>query len=97
MVVTIYKKVYSYRMEGFGIEHAPPKRGRVQFQLRLGSLKSTRATLARLVRKYASGEIDRETFKDIVWALSQLVQVMKIEKDSNLEERLDEIERRIDG
>ena len=67
------------------------------FQLRLGNLRSSRATLARVIREYGKGGIDRNVFKDLVYAISVLVGVMKTERDEALEARLEEIEKALNA
>lgn len=67
------------------------------FSLRLRSLKSSRQTLARIVREHARGNLDRDTFKDLVYGMSHLLSYMKTEKELDVEARLEAIEDRLSG
>lgn len=64
--------------------------------LRLGSVKSTRQTLARLIRAYGRGEIDERTYKAILYGASHLLSAFRLEIDSSIETRLSEIEQRLE-
>lgn len=67
---------------------------RVPFNLRLGSLKSTRQTFARILRAYAAGTIDQDSFKAMVYGLGGFLAVFKAEVDGDFDDRLTAIEER---
>lgn len=67
--------------------------GRVApFDLRLGSVKSCRQTLARLVREYSRGKIEEGPFKTLTWGVSQLIAWWKLETELQIEERVKRLE-----
>ena len=63
------------------------------FHLRLGSIRACRQSMTRLTREYGKGRVDTGTFKTVIWALSQLVVYWRLEKDLEVEKRIDELER----
>ena len=67
------------------------------FSLRLRSIKSARQTLARILRERGKGNIDRETFRDLIYGMSHLLAFMKTEKELDIEERLQVIEDRLEA
>ena len=67
------------------------------FHLRLGSPKAVRQSMARLVREHARGNVETAMFRTTVWALGQLVNVWRFEKDAEIERRIEEIERRLES
>ena len=72
--------------------------GRVApFDLRLGSVKSCRQTLSRLVREYSRGNIEEAPFKTLTWGVSQLIAWWRLEKDIQIEERIERLERLAEG
>lgn len=72
-----------------------PKKPRASFLLRLASLKSTRQTFARLLREYAAGRVDRDTFRDLCYGLGGFLAVFSKEIDNDFDDRLTKIEERL--
>jgi len=70
---------------------------RLDFDLRLRSTKSTRQSFARILRGYARGEIDEQTFKSLVWALNQYTGLLKLQTEEDLIKRMDEIEKQMEN
>ncbi|TVR12190.1 MAG: hypothetical protein EA385_00085 [Salinarimonadaceae bacterium] len=64
----------------------------VPWDLRLGSIKGARQSLARLIRGHARGEIDAATLRTLTWAIGQLVGVWKVENDGAIEARIARLE-----
>lgn len=69
----------------------------VPLTLRLRSPTSTRQTLARVIREYGRGNLDRDMYKDLVWGISQFLGAFRIERDLEIEKRLQEIEDQLNG
>jgi hypothetical protein len=67
----------------------------VPWNLRLASLKSARQTVARLCRTYAQNEIDRDTFKTLLFGLQVLRSFFSAEFEIDVEKRLQAIETAI--
>ncbi|SIP92997.1 hypothetical protein SAMN05920897_101319 [Alkalispirochaeta americana] len=67
----------------------------VPFALRLRSVASTRQTFARVLREYARGTISQDEYRQLVWGLSQYLGALRLEKESEIEDRLQEIEERL--
>ena len=67
-------------------------------RLKLNSLENSRKTLARLIRDYhASEERDAVRFKAIVNSMNVLLSYWRVESDMKIEQRVDEIERALEG
>ncbi len=64
----------------------------VPFHLRLGTPKSCRQTMSRIIREHARGNVDPATARSIVWSLGQLLAYWRFEKDLEIEERLSRLE-----
>lgn len=76
---------------------AAPPAPLVPFRLRLGRLKSTRQTLARVIREYSLGRVPEPVFRSLVWSIGQLVSTMKTETELQTADRLAEIEKRLEA
>ena len=76
-------------------EQGATSRRRLSWKPRLGSLKTTRQTMARLFREWAGGNVDDQDFRTGTWALSQIVGAYRVEKELEIETRLREIEDEI--
>ena len=63
--------------------------------LRLGSTKSTRQTLARIIRAYGKGTLEEGLYKGLVYGLSHYLAYLRFESDMRIEERIDELEKRL--
>jgi len=65
-------------------------------QLRLNSAEATRRSLARVVRLYDRGEIPDWRYRGLVYGINSLLGYWKLEADLRIEERLDELEARLE-
>ena len=81
------------RNEEEPVEGATP----LPFVLRLGSVKACRQSMTRLVREYGKGRVDSTTFRTTVWALGQLVTYWRLEKDLEIEKRIEALESKLEG
>lgn len=68
----------------------------VPFFLRMGSVKSCRTTMVRLTREYAAGKVDDSTFRAVIWAMGQLISYWRLEKDLQIEARIEAIEKQLE-
>jgi len=69
----------------------------VPFKLMLHSVPATRRTFARIIREYAKGRIAESDYKAVIWGLSQYLGAFRLEKDIELEKRLEALEDRINA
>lgn len=69
----------------------------IPFQLRLGSIKSCRQTMTRLVREYGAGKVDDGTYRAVIWGLGQLISYWRLETDLRIEDRIDAIEKALES
>jgi len=62
------------------------------------TLEKTRKSFTKMMREYEAQieEPDHTKFRNMVYAYSTLLNFWKLEKDIELEKRLDEIEERLD-
>ncbi len=68
--------------------------------VKIGSLKSyseARNQLARLIKSFHQGEIEQGDFRALVYGFSALLQYFKYEKDIELEERIEKIEKALEA
>mgnify|MGYP007123703269 CR=1 FL=1 len=65
-------------------------------QLRLNTLENSRKSFARIIRLYARGELDRVLFRDLTYGFTGYLAYWKLEKDIEIESRLDAIEQAIE-
>jgi hypothetical protein len=65
-------------------------------KLRLNTHVGARRTLARLLREYDNGAMESEKFRDLVYGLSKLLDYFRLERELEIEHRLEAIERRLD-
>lgn len=72
---------------------SPPTGGQ-NIQLRLNSLENSRKSFARIIREYMRGDLDRVTFRDLVFAMSGFLGYWRTEKELDIEERLLALEER---
>ncbi len=72
-----------------------PEGPRLPFVLRLRSLKASRQTHARILREYAKGTIDTETYRAVVWGLNNYLAYLKAEQAEELERRVIALEERL--
>ena len=65
------------------------------FTLRLRSLKSTRQSMARVLREYGKGNISQKIYRDLIYGISQFAFLLKTEKEAEIETRLQAVEESI--
>lgn len=61
--------------------------------------KSIRLAMARIVEDYrlGSSHYDQSEYRAIMWGFTQILSALKLEKELDIEKRLEELEARIDG
>lgn len=74
---------------------APGGSPRLPFDLRLRSLKSSRQSLARILRAWGRGEISEQVAKTSTWLMSMFLAYLKESTSEELEARLAGIERKL--
>ena len=77
-------------------DRAAPSR-RLPWRPRLGSLRTTRQTMARLFREWAAGTVADKDFRTGTWALGLIVSAYRIEMELSIEKRLQAIEDTMKG
>ena len=68
----------------------------VGFQLRLRTIKSAKNSFARLIREFAAGHVDDKVFRSLVYGLSGFINMLKLQLETNLEEKLKAIEKKLE-
>ena len=58
---------------------------------------AARLTLARLIRSYHRGEMESQTFRDLVYGFNTLLSYFKHAADLDIEKRLEAIENALSG
>lgn len=58
----------------------------------LNTPENSRKTLARLIRKYNADQIDEQKFKALVYAINYLLSYWKLEKELDIERRIEALE-----
>lgn len=61
-------------------------------RLNLNSLEAARKSYGRILRMAARGLIDSQRFRDLCYGFNGLLQYMRIEKELEIEHRLEQIE-----
>ena len=69
----------------------PPVASKGRFAL--NTLKNTRNTLAKVIREFEAGKMDAVKFKGLVYGISQLAAIFRMEAEIRQEERLEAVER----
>ena len=64
-------------------------------QLRLNTLENCRKSYNRIIRDYLAGGMDTETGRAVAYMLNGLLQYWRLEKDIEIERRLEAIEQRL--
>lgn len=64
-------------------------------QMRLNTLENSRKTFARLIRLYNADQISTEKFRTLCYAMSHYLSYWRLEKDIEIERRLDLIEDKL--
>ena len=65
----------------------------VPFDMRLGSLRSSRQTLARIIREWGKGTLSEQDAKTGTWLMSAYLGFLKLESTEDVEKRLAAIEK----
>lgn len=65
--------------------------------LDLDTLEDSRKSFARVIKAYGAGEISENMGRALTYMLSNYLNYWKLEKDLEIEERLDRIEEKIEG
>jgi hypothetical protein len=63
----------------------------------IGSIDQTQTTFAQVLRRYARGELEDNYYRGLVWGLSQYLGVLKLQRELDLDERLETLERAIEA
>jgi len=61
----------------------------------LETSETARKPFARVIRLFAKGRLDRETYRDLVYGLSAYLNAIKLSRDDAIEARLTELEGRL--
>ena len=69
--------------------------GEKQIPLRLNTVANCRRSLARVVRARGRNQIAEADFRALVWGISQLLGAFKLELETDVEQRLQELEAEI--
>jgi len=70
---------------------------KLPFVPRLKGLKSVRATYARILKVMAAGELDTETARIWIYAMSVFLAIAKTESEQDIIDQLKSIEKRLDS
>lgn len=65
-------------------------------QLRLNTLENCRRSYARIIREYEAGHIEDARARTLGYLMTGLLSYWKLEKDLEIEERLERIERSLE-
>jgi hypothetical protein len=66
-------------------------------QLRLNTVRNTRISIGALIRCLLRGEIASRPFRDVMVGMARLAEIWRLEKDLQIESRLDLIEEKINA
>ena len=69
----------------------------IKMKLQLNHAKNARASLARIIRRYAAGEIDHTQYKGLVYGFSAILPFFKMELESELLKRIEEMEKQLEA
>lgn len=72
-------------------EHATPPAGLKR--LRLNTLKNVRVTFQRIIAEYKNGRLPDNQFKNLVYGISQLAHIYRIESELEQDKRIEAIEK----
>jgi len=63
------------------------------------SPRKVRLVMASMIEDYRNGEteLERDEFKTLIWALSQILAALKLEKEIKIDAKYDEIIRRLEA
>ena len=62
-------------------------------RLRLNTLKNVRVTFQRIIAEYKNGRLPDNQFKNLVYGISQLAHIYKIESELEQDKRIEAIEK----
>lgn len=63
----------------------------------LNNLPNTRRSFARVIREYVDGKIDEGEARTLGYLFSKFLEYWKVEKDLELEQRLEELENKLEA
>lgn len=63
-------------------------------KLRLNTIKNSKNSLARIIRLYAQGQIETDTFKALVYGFSYYLNFLK---QTDIVQKLDDLEEKVKG
>ena len=66
-------------------------------KLRLNTVGNSRKSLARIIREYADGTMDSQKARDLAYLFSHYLGYFKLEKDCEIEKRLELIEEHLNS
>ena len=64
-------------------------------RLDLKDIPATRRTIARLIRRYAAGNVNDVLYKGVLYGLQSYLAWFRLEKDLAIEQRLEDLEARL--
>lgn len=67
----------------------------LKMKLQLNHAKNARASLARVIRRYAAGEIDHTQYKGLIYGFSALLAYYKHETDQEILKRIEDMEKQL--
>lgn len=62
------------------------------WKLRLRTVHATKNTFARIIREYSAGNLDHDTFRNLIYGLSQYQVYLKLEDQTEFEKRVQRLE-----
>lgn len=69
----------------------------LKMKLQLNHAKNARASLARVIRRYAAGEIDHTQYKGLVYGFSALLAYYRHETDQEILKRIEILEQQLES
>lgn len=67
----------------------------LDMKLQLNNVKNTRNSMARVTREYCAGRIEHLVFRNLVYMFSQLISGHRLESDLRIEDKIRDLEARI--
>lgn len=64
----------------------------IDFQLRLGSIKSTKSSMAKIIRQYSKGLMSHIQFRNLIYGFSSFLSVCKMDNEQETERRIGRLE-----
>ena len=78
-------------------ENSDDRRSGPPIRLRLNTLTNARRSLARVTRLYGAGELSAAEARTLAYLHTQLLGYFRLERDIEIERRIEEIERRLES